>query len=107
MSSGSACTHQQLLQTGPDPIEEEEEEQEEAEMQDADSDDGDSSDPGEGDVSVIKIVSDDPWQAARAAAILKQVRSSQPFYDTVPLIRILIPRSTSTTSSPSPRAVAV
>jgi len=32
---------------------------------------GDSSD--ESDLSVVKIVSDDPWAAARAAAILKQV----------------------------------
>ncbi|KAI0030080.1 hypothetical protein K488DRAFT_88087 [Vararia minispora EC-137] len=32
----------------------------------------DSSDAGEADESVIKIVSDNPWQAARAAAILKQ-----------------------------------
>ena len=35
---------------------------------------GDSSD--ESDLSVVKIVSDDPWAAARAAAILKQVCSS-------------------------------
>ncbi len=34
----------------------------------------DSSD--ESDLSVVKIVSDDPWSAARAAAILKQVCSS-------------------------------
>ena len=35
---------------------------------------GDSSDDSD-DLSVVKIVSDDPWAAARAAAILKQVRS--------------------------------
>jgi len=34
---------------------------------------GDSS--GDSDLSVVKIVSDDPWAAARAAAILKQVCS--------------------------------
>lgn len=39
---------------------------------DADAEsEGDSSD--ESDLSVVKIVSDDPWAAARAAAILKQV----------------------------------
>ncbi|VDC07500.1 unnamed protein product [Peniophora sp. CBMAI 1063] len=61
--------------------EEMDEEEEDVEVQDADadSDDGDSSDPGEGDASVIKIVSDDPWQAARAAAILKQHE-----YDLIP-----------------------
>jgi hypothetical protein len=41
-----------------------------AEPVDAESE-GDSSD--ESDLSVVKIVSDDPWAAARAAAILKQV----------------------------------
>jgi hypothetical protein len=41
---------------------------------DADAEsEGDSSD--ESDLSVVKIVSDDPWAAARAAAILKQVCS--------------------------------
>jgi hypothetical protein len=41
---------------------------------DADADsEGDSSD--ESDLSLVKIVSDDPWAAARAAAILKQVCS--------------------------------
>ncbi|KAI0252922.1 hypothetical protein BJV78DRAFT_1197657 [Lactifluus subvellereus] len=39
------------------------------ETEDAESE-GDSSD--ESDLSVVKIVSDDPWAAARAAAILKQ-----------------------------------
>jgi hypothetical protein len=47
------------------------------ETADAESE-GDSSD--ESDLSVVKIVSDDPWAAARAAAILKQVcSSSSPF----------------------------
>ena len=41
-----------------------------AEVADTESE-GDSSD--ESDLSVVKIVSDDPWAAARAAAILKQV----------------------------------
>jgi hypothetical protein len=41
-----------------------------AETLDAESE-GDSSD--DSDLSVVKIVSDDPWAAARAAAILKQV----------------------------------
>jgi hypothetical protein len=41
-----------------------------ADSLDAESE-GDSSD--ESDLSVVKIVSDDPWAAARAAAILKQV----------------------------------
>lgn len=41
---------------------------------DADAEsEGDSGD--DSDLSVVKIVSDDPWAAARAAAILKQVRS--------------------------------
>ena len=44
-----------------------------AEAADTDSE-GDCSD--ESDLSVVKIVSDDPWAAARAAAILKQVCSS-------------------------------
>lgn len=35
--------------------------------------DGDSEE-GDGDTSVVKIVSDDPMAAARAAAILKMVR---------------------------------
>lgn len=42
------------------------------ESEDAESE-GDSSD--DSDLSVVKIVSDDPWAAARAAAILKQVCS--------------------------------
>ena len=44
--------------------------------EDAESE-GDSSD--ESDLSVVKIVSDDPWAAARAAAILKQVRPCPPY----------------------------
>ena len=43
-------------------------------VDDADAEsEGDSSD--DSDLSVMKIVSDDPWAAARAAAILKQVCS--------------------------------
>jgi hypothetical protein len=41
---------------------------------DADAESEDSSD--DSDLSVVKIVSDDPWAAARAAAILKQVCSA-------------------------------
>ena len=45
-----------------------------AAVDDADAEsEGDSSD--DSDLSVVKIVSDDPWAAARAAAILKQVCS--------------------------------
>jgi hypothetical protein len=43
---------------------------------DADSE-GDSADDGE--PSVVEIVSDDPWAAARAAVILKQVRHHVPY----------------------------
>jgi hypothetical protein len=49
-------------------------------MHEAADEESESDGSDESDLSVVKIVSDDPWAAARAAAILKQVCSgSSPF----------------------------
>jgi hypothetical protein len=66
-----SATSPQQHPSGPQLVEERVEVDEPmADSLDAESE-GDSSD--ESDLSVVKIVSDDPWAAARAAAILKQV----------------------------------
>jgi hypothetical protein len=66
-----SVTSPQQHSSGPQSVEEcVEIDEPMADSLDAESE-GDSSD--ESDLSVVKIVSDDPWAAARAAAILKQV----------------------------------
>ena len=63
----------QLQTPGPQAASDERIEADEPMLETVDAEsEGDSSD--ESDLSVVKIVSDDPWAAARAAAILKQVR---------------------------------
>jgi hypothetical protein len=69
---------------------------------DADAEsEGDSSD--DSDLSVVKIVSDDPWAAARAAAILKQVCSDS--HACVPLLILPVARLGSCHEGLSERSV--